>query len=218
MDSKLIQEISKRVRQVQKEKADESVLAAHLDAIAEVHDTDRATVESIARQVIDESHTPNTRVDVVQVRNIVWISALVLIMISVIWLLYDNTQTVRIADQDGLTKNDVRTLSYLSEALASMNVAKIVIIEHYQATGALPKSFAEVGVEEGDLITNKYIKRLQLTDDGALKAQLSNLIGDQYYIKLKPVHRLTSEYLEWDCRSNLEPKLLDEHKACTPDV
>lgn len=220
MNPKLIEEITARVQQVKKERADESILAAHLDAIAEVYETDRTTVESIARKVIGDSSASKTSIDIVKVRNIVWISALLLIMLAVIWLLYSNTQAVRVSGSNDMSKQNQRTLTYVDQALLSLNVVKISIAENFQATGLMPSSFLEIGVKESELVTTKYIDRIRIADDGTgtVTVSLSRLIGDQRYIKLTPTIRIASYQIEWDCRSNLEPVILDQLEACTPDI
>ena len=218
MNPKLIEEITARVEQVKKEQTDESTLAAHLDAIAEVYETDRTTVESIARKVIGDDAASKTSIDLAKVRNIVWISALLLIILAVIWLLYSSTQAVRVSESSDVSKQNQRTLKYVGQALQSLNVVKISIAENFQTTGLMPSSFDEIGVKESELVTTKYIDRIQIASDGTVTVSLSRLIGDQRYIKLKPTIRIASYQIEWDCRSNLEHAILDELEGCTPDI
>jgi len=217
MNPELIKEIKDRVRKVESERAGESILAAHLDAIAEVYGTDRETVESIARNVIAESGSTKKQIDFVKARNILWVSALVLIIISVIWLLYNNLQTSPRAESDDLTKSDRRTIGYVSQALASLNVVKVYVAEHVATIGKMPSSFNEIGVKESDLIATKYIDRIQMSKGGVVTVNLSNLIGNQRYLKMKPTLRIASYQVEWECSSNLKEVILDEINGCTPD-
>lgn len=217
MNPKLIKDITDRVKLVEAERADESILAAHLDAIAEVYSTDRETVESIARKVIAGGGSTKKNVDFVKARNTLWIAALVLIMVSVIWLLYNNLKITSGTGDDGLSKSDRRTISYVAEALASLNVVKIYTVEHVATTGVMPSSFSEIGIKESDLVVTKYIDRIQMNEAGMVTANLSQLIGDQLYIKMIPVLRIASYQVEWGCRSNLKAVILDEINGCTPD-
>jgi len=210
MNPKLISEVKKRVRQFEQKRVDESVLSAHLDAIAEVYKTDRDTVESIARKVIDET------TDWVKLRNILWVMALVLVIFSVMWLLYNSTQTSGVSNSDKLSKKNERVVRYVQEALVSLNIVKISVAEHVQAMGEMPSSFSEIGIKESELVATKYIDRLQLNDGGIIFVSLSELIGKQRYLELKPVLRIANYQLEWECRSNLDLIVLDEINGCTP--
>lgn len=218
MNQKLINDITARVEQAKKAHEDESILAAHLDAIAEVYDTDRAVVESIAREAIGDGGIRVKSIDLVKVRNVVWISALVLIMFAVIWLLWSNTQTHKISVSNSVSKTDKLAANYVHEALASLNVVKVSMVEHYHAVGTLPSSFAEIGIKESEFIATKYIDRLQIDDNSTITVSLSSLIGEQNYIKLTPVTRIASHTIEWDCRSNMKQAILDETPGCTPDT
>jgi len=216
MNPKLIKDITDRVRQVKAAKEDESILSAHLDAIADVYGTDRATVESIARNVIAEGSAPPRKMDFAKVRNILWISALVLIIISVIWLLFNNLQTSKKADSNGLSKDDMRKVEYVKEALVSLNVMKVYVSEHVATVGTTPTSFSEIGVKESDFVISKYIDRIQMKEDGTVAVTLSHqLIGDERFITLKPLIQKSTYKVEWDCRSNLKLEILDEIKDCT---
>jgi len=220
MNPKLIKEITVRVQQLKQEQTDESVLAANLDAIAEVYETDRATVESIAKDVISSDGVSKRAIDLAKIRNIVWISALLLIMVSVIWLLYSNTQAFKRGAPSDISKENKRTVEYVNQALQSLNVVKISLAENFQTTGSMPSSFTEIGVQESELVATKYIDRLQIAGDGSgtVTISLSRLIGDHRYIKLKPMVRIASHEIEWDCRSNLKPEILDALEGCTPDI
>lgn len=217
MNQKLINDITSRVEQAKKAQEDESILAAHLDAIAEVYDTDRAIVESIAREAIGDGGIHKKSIDLAKVRNVVWISALVLIMIAVIWLLWINAQTHKTSRSDSASKTDKLSASYVHEALASLNVVKVSMVEHYHSAGRLPSSFAEIGIKESELIATKYIERLQMDDNSTIMVSLSGLVGEQRYIKLTPITRIASHTIEWECRSNLKQAILNETPGCTPD-
>ena len=214
MNEKLIEDIQRRVREVNAQRADESELSAHLDALAEVHDIDRRTIESIARDVIAERSDKASGLDFIKLRNVLWIGTLVIIIISVIWLLYNNLQNE--AEPAGLSKDHERKISYVKEVLASLNVVKVYFAENVATTGQVPSSFQEIGVMENELIT-KYISRIQLQDGGVVIATFSELIDEQQYIRLIPILRTSTYTLDWDCRSNLEQNILDEIKGCTPD-
>jgi len=216
MNPKLISEVKKRVRQFEQKRVDESVLSAHLDAIAEVYKTDRDTVESIARKVIDEGTELTPTTDWVKLRNILWVMALVLVIFSVMWLLYNSTQTSGVSNSDKLSKKNERVVRYVQEALVSLNIVKISVAEHVQAMGEMPSSFSEIGIKESELVATKYIDRLQLNDGGIIFVSLSELIGKQRYLELKPVLRIANYQLEWECRSNLDLIVLDEINGCTP--
>ena len=214
MNEKLIEDIQRRVREVNAQRADESELSAHLDALAEVYYIDRRTIESIARDVIAERSDRASGLDFIKLRNVLWIGTLVIIIISVIWLLYNNLQNEN--EPAGLSKDHERKISYVKEVLASLNVVKVYFAENVATTGQVPSSFQEIGVKENELIT-KYISRIQLQDGGVVIATFSELIDEQQYIKLIPILRTSTYTLDWDCRSNLEQNILDEIKDCTPD-
>jgi len=216
MNPELISEVKKRVRQFERKRVDESVLSAHLDAIAEVYKTDRDTVESIARKVIDEGVEFTPKTDWVKLRNILWVMTLVLVIFSVMWLLYSSTRTSGVSDSEKLSKKNERIVRYVQEALLSLNIVKISIAEHAQTVGGMPSSFTEIGIRESELVATKYIDRLQLKEGGIIFVSLSELIGEQRYLELKPTLRITNYQLEWECRSNLDPVVLDEIKGCTP--
>jgi len=211
-----MQEITKRVLQAKESQGNESVLAAHLDAIADVYDTDRETVEAIARKVLaEQSDMVGQSFDLKKITNIAWVSALVLIMISVLWLLYQNTQ---VADRGAHTteaKAQQKVVEYVSEALAAVNVLKISVAEHHQTYMALPTELAALGVLESELVLNKYIDRMEFTEDATIVMHLSALIGKRYYIKLRPVARIASSALEWECSTNLAQGVVDEIDGCT---
>ena len=191
MDQKLIRDIQNRVKQVNAHRADESVLSAHLDALADVYDIDRQTIESIARDVIAKQGNKKNNFDIIKLRNLLWISTLVIIIISVIWLLYNNLQTKPKSTNSNLSKKHQRTTLYVAEALASLNVLKVMSAENLAVTGRFPSSFEEIGVKENELIT-KYISRIKLDNDGTITATFSELINKQQYIKLKPKIRTGS--------------------------
>ncbi len=218
MNPKLIKDITTRVEQVKREKADEVVLSAYLDAISEVYETDRSTVESIARDVMSEKGASSSALDWTKIRNIVWVVALVLVMLSVIWLLYSSTQAFQSSEQNSSSKDNQRTIKYAKEALSSLNIVKISIAEHFQTMGSMPSSFAEIGIKESHFIATQYIDRLSISDEGMVIVSLSELIGKQRYLKLKPVLRIADDQIEWDCRSNLALAVLDELDQCTPDL
>ena len=216
MNPQLIKDITDRVRQVKAAKEDESILSAHLDAIADVYCTDRETVESIARNVIAEGSATPKQIDFAKVGNILWISALVLIIISVIWLLFNNLQTSKNADSNGLSKADTRKVEYVKEALVSLNVIKVYVSEHVATVGTTPSSFNKIGVKESDFMINKYIDRIQMKEDGTVAVTLSQqLMGDERFITLKPLIQKSTYKVEWDCRSNLKLEILDEIRDCT---
>ena len=70
-----------------------------------------------------------------------------------------------------------------------MNVIKVLVAEHTATVGSVPSSFDVISVKESDLITTKYIDRIKMESDGTITASLSNLIGDDRYLKLKPTLR-----------------------------
>lgn len=218
MDPKLIKDITIRVEQVKREEADETVLSAYLDAIAEVYETDRSTVESIARDVINKKGASSYALDWIKIRNITWVLALVLVMLSVIWLLYSSMQAFKSSESSSGSKDNQRAVKYVKEALSSLNIVKIYVAEHFQTMGSMPSSFAEMGIKESDLVATQYIDRLVMTDGGLIIVSLGELIGSQYFLKLKPVMDIANHAIEWDCRSNLALTVLDELDHCTPDI
>lgn len=215
MNQKLIEDIRERVKKVNAERIDESILGAHLDAIAEVYETDRQTVESIARDVIAENGNKIEKIDLIKLRNTLWVSALILIIISVLWLLYSNLQSK--PEHQVLSKSNQRTVEYAKEALASLNIVKLMVAEGVASTGQIASSFEEIGIKESEIVLTKYIDRIHMDEQGTITADFSKLVGYQRYIKLKPIFRTASFQLEWDCRSNLEQLVIDEIKGCTPD-
>ena len=221
MDPALIKEITNRVLQIKQAKEDESVLAAHLDAIADVYETDRKTVESIARKVIAEQVSEKKRrsFNLNEVTKTVWVSALVLVMISVVWLLYRNTQIPYSQPVVEETKSEhYKTAAYVAEALSAVNVLKVVIAEHHANYAELPSSFSDMGVNESEFILNKYINRLALEGDSTTVMTFSQLIGEGYYAKIRPISRIASFSLEWECVTNLTTEVVDLVNACTVDI
>ena len=216
MNPKLIKEISERVRQVKAMEADEQALSAHLDAIAEVYGSDRETVESIARDIIAQGDSYNKETSLVNLRNTLWVSLLMLMIVSVVWLLFNNLKVASNVNSNALSKSDQRTINYVKEALASLNLAKVYIAEHVATVGQLPTSFQEIGTKESDFISNKYIDEIKMESSGKLVVGLSpHFISDKRFITLQPTIQTSTYTVEWDCRSNLELAILDEINGCT---
>jgi len=217
MDSKLIQEITDRVLEAKKAREDESILAAHLDAIADVYEADRDTVESIARNVLNEhAESVQRGFDLPKITRIVWICALVLIMISVIWLLYRSTQTPQTVSTQSSIAMQLK-LEYVNQAIAAVNVLKINIAEHRQVHGVWPNELSEIGARRSDYILNKYIENIELTEGATIVIHLNDLIGSQHYVTLRPLERIGSDSFEWQCTTNLASEITQLLNQCSSD-
>jgi len=206
----LIREIAARIAKHKDQQAWDEEFERYLAALAKVYSVDEDTVRHLADQAITarkrETKPPTAKL----ILPWVAIGALLLIGAATVWLLYRNLNP---ADSEARSADVNRQVNAVQDALASINVLKISVLEHYQVTGQYPSTFEEIGLRESDFVLSGQVERLTLQPGGEIV--VTNVFSDGATIRLQPYQRIASEAFDWRCLTTLPETVTAAIDGCT---
>jgi len=90
----------------------------------------------------------------------------------------------------------------LSEVFKSAEPARETVAAHFKRTGRLPNSAAEADLDKATLVTSKFVKAMDIAEDGIVVIELAHKGAPDKVILFTPT--VKGNELEWKCSSKLE--------------
>lgn len=106
----------------------------------------------------------------------------------------------------------------LAQVASLMTLPRMEITQHFQMSGKLPTSSADLDLSIYDLSEHALIDDVGYTAEGKLKVSLAADFGDGIYMLLWPKASSNGAFLTWRCETNLAEKYLGAAgmRACEP--
>lgn len=221
MDADLRREITRRVSDRKRDLDDARARRAHIEALADVFDVERAEVEAIAAEVVAERHAGGTQpgtaargspvtaargspATAARRSNVSWFVGAALVLVAGLtvagWF-----ATFGFSQHPGLGGSaPYLKTSIVAGIMSSLTPVKMMVTEHYLANGEYPAGFQELGLRRERLRTADEVDDIALGPQGEIIVRASRTLGSNAYVVLYPEPRMDGLQLKWQCLSSVQ--------------